>query len=298
MNPDPRPQSGRAWATAPTRGAFPFTGADFHRIAALLRADVGIHLTETKAPLVYARLVKRVQALGLQSFHDYCSLVTGRDGADERRRMASALTTNVTRFFREPHHFEHLKSEVLPDLVRSARQGGRVRVWSAGCSSGEEPYSIALTLLSLLSDAADYDIKILATDIDHDMLQKARRGVYGDACVGPIDPALRKRWLTPGTSEHGAVQWTVREPLRNLVSFRELNLVGGWPMRGPFQVIFCRNTLIYFDAGLRIETWSRMAPLLSPGGLLYVGHSERIAGTSAFETVGLTTYVLKQTEPG
>ena len=298
MSPDSRPQSEAAWTPAPGKSAFPFTSADFHRIAALLRADVGICLTETKAPLVYARLVKRLRALGLDSFHDYCSLVAGANGGEERRRMAAALTTNVTRFFREPHHFEHLRTEVLPELAQRARQGGRVRIWSAGCSSGEEPYSIALTLLSVLPDAADYDVKILATDIDRDMLQRAREGVYSDTGSGAIDPELRARWMNRSVPERGAVCWTVREPLRKLVAFRELNLIGDWPMRGPFQAIFCRNTLIYFEPDLQAEVLRRMRPLLSPGGLIYVGHSERVTDAEAFELAGPTTYMLKRSELG
>jgi chemotaxis protein methyltransferase CheR len=279
-------------------GGFPYTRADFHKIAALVRADAGIQLNETKAPLVYARLVKRLRALGLQSFRDYCALVSGGDGAEERRRMASALTTNVTRFFREPHHFAHLKGFALPPLIAAAREGGRVRLWSAGCSSGEEPYSIALTLLSLMPDAAEHDIRILATDIDQDVLEAGRRGQYSDTAAAPIDPELRNRWLIRENDPKGGRRWTVSEPMRTLVAFRELNLMGHWPMRGTFQVIFCRNTVIYFDPELQARVWARMAPLLSPQGLLYVGHSERVSGTDALKMVAATTYARTAKETG
>ena len=279
-------------------GGFPYTRADFHRIAALVRADAGIQLNETKAPLVYARLVKRLRALGLESFRDYCVLVSGDDGAEERRRMASALTTNITRFFRERHHFDHLKAVALPPLIAAAREGGRVRIWSAGCSSGEEPYSIALTLLSLMPDAAKHDIRILATDIDQDVLEAGRQGQYSEASAANIHPELRNRWLQRAADEKGDPRWSVSEPVRALVAFRELNLMGHWPMRGPFQVIFCRNTVIYFEPELQARIWARMAPLLPPGGLLYIGHSERISGTDAFKMVSATTYARAARETG
>ena len=164
-------------------GEFKMTNRDFSDIAAMLYADAGIYLPESKATLVYSRLVKRLRALNIESFQDYCELVGAPDGADERLEMLSALTTNVTRFFREPHHFEHLKTHVLPSLVETARRGGRARLWSAACSTGQEPYSIALTLLSLEPNAGALDIKILATDIDPRVVAEGRRG---DLCRGPM----------------------------------------------------------------------------------------------------------------
>jgi chemotaxis protein methyltransferase CheR len=145
---------------------FAFTGEDFRTIAAVLHGDAGIYLPDSKATLVYSRLAKRLRVLGLSSFREYCALIQGQNGVDERQAMLAALTTNVTRFFREPHHFEDLRAKVMPALAAKARGGGRVRLWSAGCSTGPEPYSMALTLLSALPDAARHDIKILATDID------------------------------------------------------------------------------------------------------------------------------------
>ncbi len=144
------PSRARSQDKALVPGEFLLTGDDFQQIAAMLHADAGIYLAESKATLVYSRLAKRLRALGLESFRDYCTLVAGTDGVDERQKMMAALTTNVTHFFREPHHFEHLKKQVLPPLVAAAKLGRRVRIWSAGCSSGQEPYSIALTILSLM----------------------------------------------------------------------------------------------------------------------------------------------------
>lgn len=271
-------------------GEYPFTISDFRQIAQVLRSDVGIMLTEAKAPLVYARLVKRLRALGLESFRAYGALIATNDGIDERRRMISALTTNVTRFFREPHHFEHLKTQVLPPLIAKAKKGGRVRIWSAGCSSGEEPYSIALTVTSLLPDATHHDLKILATDIDTDILTKAREGIYSRSNLEPLPQEARERGFQQVMLATGRKVFQTNASIRNLISFKELNLVGAWPMRGPFDAIFCRNTVIYFDEEVQASIWNKMAPLMPAGATLYIGHSERVAGTNAFEPISMTTY--------
>jgi chemotaxis protein methyltransferase CheR len=275
-------------------GEFVFTEEDFDQIARMLHSDAGIALSETKATLVYSRLAKRLRVLGLASFRDYCAFLTedGR-GAGERQQMLAALTTNVTRFFREPHHFDHLKTEVLPALLDKARAGGRVRLWSAGCSTGPEPYSIALTILSLMPDAAKYDIRVLASDIDPNVVAEATRGVYRGNAADPIPAELRQRWMRRDNqgSETG---WSAGEELRALIAFRELNLIGDWPMKGPFDAIFCRNVVIYFEEDTQSRIWSRFLPLLTPQGRLYIGHSERLSGpaTSAFVSDGLTTYRL------
>jgi chemotaxis protein methyltransferase CheR len=272
-------------------GEFPFTRSDFRKLAEMLRAEAGIALDVGKMPLVYSRLAKRLRGLGLKSFESYYAYILTHAGADERRRMIEALTTNVTRFFREAHHFEHLAAEVLPELIERARQGERVRLWSAGCSSGEEPYSMALSLLALLPDASRYDLKILATDVDTQVLAQGRLGRYPDTAVARIDPALRERWMVRDEAASGASAWRAGEEMRALVSFRAANLLGDWPMTGPFQVIFCRNVVIYFDEALRDEVLSRMTGLLSPGGHLYVGHSERLKDADGdMRFIGLSTY--------
>jgi chemotaxis protein methyltransferase CheR len=273
------------------QGEFAFTADDFRHIAAMLHADAGIALVEAKANLVYSRLAKRLRKLGLDSFKAYCALVASPDGAAERQNMLAALTTNVTRFFREDHHFAHLKTKVLPNLIARARQGGRARIWSAGCSSGQEPYSIALTLLSLMPDAGKFDIKILATDIDPNVIAEGRQGYYtADICT-PIANELLTRWF----QANGREGWTVGPELRKLVSFRELNLMGQWPMRGQFDVIFCRNVAIYFEEETQSRIWARFTDQLGPGGSLYIGHSERVSGSAADKLAndGLTTYRLK-----
>jgi chemotaxis protein methyltransferase CheR len=271
-------------------GEFHFTADDFRTIAATLHSTAGIALPESKATLVYSRLAKRLRALGLESFREYCALVTDAAGVDERQQMIVALTTNVTRFFREPHHFEHLKEKVLPPLLAAAKRGGSVRIWSAACSNGQEPYSIALSILQLMPDAPEYDIKVLATDIDTQMLAEARAGVYSSQIVAAVPGELRARWF-----ERDGDNFRVGEPLRRLTTFNELNLIGDWPMRRQFQAIFCRNVVIYFEEETQAKVFSRFLPLMSPDARLYIGHSERVCGDAAalLETDGVTTYRLR-----
>jgi chemotaxis protein methyltransferase CheR len=263
---------------------FRFTRRDFRRISDLLYADTGIALADTKAPLVYARLVKRLRSLGVENFSRYCALVHSAEGQSERSRMAAALTTNVTRFFREARH-------VLPGLLDRVRAGDRLRIWSAGCSTGEEPYSIALSILALMPDAASFDIKVLATDVNAQVLAVGARGLYSEASLKPVSRQDRAEWFTPGPSVEGKRAWQVGPALSTLVSFRELNLTKPWPMTAAYQAIFCRNVLIYFDPGDQAIIWRRMAPLLAPEGRLYVGHSERVQGADGMLRLeGPTTY--------
>ena len=274
-------------STSIVEGEFPFTQEDFARIAAMLYEDSGIHLTESKVTLVYSRLAKRVRTLGLGSFQEYCALVSSDAGGAERGTMLSALTTNLTRFFREPHHFDHFRDRTLPTLVDHARAGGRVRFWSAGCSSGEEPYSMALSVLSVIPEAVELDVRILATDIDPIIVGRAREGAYSEEAVSAIPQDLRRNWL----KREGDGSWRMGEAVRRLIVFNELNLMGSWPMKGRFEAIFCRNVAIYFDEPTQERLWGRFAGALASEGRLYIGHSERI-GTPGFETDGLTTYRL------
>jgi chemotaxis protein methyltransferase CheR len=275
-------------------GEFLLTEADFRKIAALLHEDAGIYLPETKATLVYSRLAKRLRTLGLESFRDYCALIASEEGVGERQQMLAALTTNVTRFFREPHHFKHLEEHVLAPRASAVRKGARLRLWSAACSNGQEPYSMAMSVLSVIPEAASLDVKILATDIDPNMVAAGADGVYGSEVMEAVPKNLRSRWFTPlGGDRPG--EWGVGEELASLVSFRELNLIGRWPMSGRFDAIFCRNVVIYFEEQTQEAIWSRFVDLLTPEGRLYIGHSERVSGSAAsfFESDGVTTYRLR-----
>ena len=275
-------------------GEFVFTAEDFRHIAQVLHSHAGIALNDGKAALVYSRLVKRLRSLGLRSFRDYCALIEHVDGVDERQAMTAALTTNVTRFYREPHHFDHLRDQVMPELAERARAGGRVRLWSAACSNGQEPYSMAMTVLSVLPEAADLDVRILATDIDPNMVADGATGVYSEEALQPAPPALRQRYFDKARGPRGEGMVSANSTLRELVSFRELNLIGDWPMRGKFDVIFCRNVVIYFDDATQERVWKRFTPLMAPGATLYIGHSERVSGPAMdqLRTSGLTTYRL------
>jgi chemotaxis protein methyltransferase CheR len=272
-------------------GEYPLTRRDLQEISAMIYADAGIALNETKASLVYSRLSKHIRNLGLLGFRDYCALVASPDGAAARREMLSHLTTNFTRFFRENHHFEHLRTEVLPHLVTRARAGGRVRIWSAACSDGQEPYSIALTVLSVMPNAADYDFRILATDIDPKILAVARIGAYDEAALETVSPAMRKQWFQE-IDVNGRRKFEIDQRVKRLITFNELNLMAQWPFKGSFDVIFCRNVVIYFDEQTQLKIWSRFAGVLEDKGHLYIGHSERVAGEAkaSFENVGITTY--------
>jgi chemotaxis protein methyltransferase CheR len=277
-------------------GEFPLTQSDFQQIAGIAYADAGIDLNESKASLIYSRLAKRLRTLQLESFRSYCELLSRPEGGSERQQMVAALTTNVTRFFREQHHFEHLRTLVLPKLVAQTRAGAPLRIWSAACSSGEEPYSIALSILSVLPDAASLNVRVLATDIDPTVLRKGAEGVYGEATMEAVPKDMRHRWFTAQQGSGEGRTWRAGEDLRKIVAYRKLNLIGQWPMRGPFHAIMCRNALIYFKEETQVEIWRRFVPLLAPGGRLYIGHSERLFGEAApyYVNEAITTYRLKE----
>ena len=276
-------------APGPSGGAtYDFTDSNFQVIAGLAQTDFGLHLTPTKKDLVYSRLTKRLRTLGLADFNSYCRLIQAEEGTDERMQMLSALTTNVTHFFREDHHFRSLREQVLPPLIAAARAGGRLRLWSAGCSAGQEPYSLAFTLLGLCPDAAKLNIRILATDVDPVIIARAKAGIYDNDELKSLPEAVRAQHIT----EAGRGMFAIGAKARELISFAELNLMQDWPIKGPFDVIFCRNVAIYFDKDTQSRLWSRFADLLPAGGHLFIGHSERVAGPAgtSLETIGVTTY--------
>jgi chemotaxis protein methyltransferase CheR len=269
--------------------ALALNDADFARIAKLVHEIAGIVLPENKRPLVQSRLQKRLRALGLTGFGGYADFIARKDNEAERRELISAVTTNVTSFFREVHHFDLLTQKVLPDLVARAKAGGRVRFWSAGCSTGEEPYSIAATVAAALPDAQRYDLRILATDIDRMVLQRVDAASYSRDALSGLPPD--KSRLLFGDSL-GSGDLRISESLRRLVACKPLNLQAEWPMRGPFDVIFCRNVVIYFDKLTQERLWLRFKDLLARGGYLIIGHSERLSGAALadFVTEGITAY--------
>ncbi|KAA9007970.1 CheR family methyltransferase [Histidinibacterium aquaticum] len=268
---------------------FTFTEEHFRAIARLAHENFGLDLQPEKRALVYSRLTRRLRALQLSDFDAYLGRLAGPESADEHAELLSALTTNVTHFFREAHHFDEFRDKVLPGAIAEARAGGRIRFWSAGCSAGQEPYSIALTILDTCPDAASLDIRILATDVDPRILETARTAVYPIEERNALPPRLRDKMTVVGT---GPNSFTVRQEARDLVRFGELNLIKDWPLRGPFQAVFCRNVAIYFDKPTQARLWRRFAPLIAPGGMLFIGHSERLSGpaTEMFRSAGITSY--------
>ncbi|MFD0978422.1 CheR family methyltransferase [Tropicimonas aquimaris] len=272
----------------------------FEIIASIARTDAGLMIPPEKAPMVFARITKRIRRLGLADPEEYCALVLGSEGATERRQLISALTTNVTGFLRERHHFDFLRQNILPDLTTRAKRGERIRIWSAGCSSGPEPYSTAMVLLDALPDALDCDIRILATDIDAQVLEVAQAGCYGIGQLAPLPDGYRKRFFqaASGSGNRGD-RFEVAPKLRTLIRFKELNLLAPWPMRGTFDLIFCRNVVIYFDQDTQMDLWSRFSGACKTGGHLFLGHSERLpqAFHVAFRPVATTTYLRTPATP-
>jgi chemotaxis protein methyltransferase CheR len=278
-------------ATAGER-EFPFSDRDFRYLSSFVHERSGIVLGAHKRNMVYGRLARRLRELGLRSFGEYCELIQSDSGADEIGSLINAVTTNLTRFFREPHHFADLRHAVLRHAAVEAARGRprRLRLWSAGCSSGEEPYSIAMTVADGLPGLAQWDVRILATDLDSSMVDRARTGRYPAEALADLPKATRTRHFAP---ERGGnrQRFVVADGLRRLIAFKELNLLDPWPMNGPFDAIFCRNVMIYFDAATKAELVRRFADLLKAGGSLYVGHSESLLDhRHSFQLIRQTIY--------
>jgi chemotaxis protein methyltransferase CheR len=267
---------------------FAFGDEDFAALRKLVRELTGISLTEQKRELVYGRLSRRLRALKLDSFGEYRQLLAA-NGA-ELVHLCNAITTNLTAFFREQHHFVHLRDHILRPLASAPGGTRRLRIWSAGCSTGEEPYSIAMSVLEALPDLSGWDIRILATDLDSDVLERARRGIYPAERVTGLDTTRLARFFS-AHGESATPSYEVVPELRALISFRQLNLVHRLPMKGPLDIIFCRNTIIYFDKETQRDLFGRMAQLQRPGDLLFVGHSENLFKVSTdYTLVGRTIY--------
>lgn len=266
---------------------------ELRRITKIMKTDAGITMLDEKLNLVHARLQKRLRALSIRSFKEYCAYVESSEGADERKIMLNALTTNLTNFFREPHHFKHLLDTALPPLIQRAKNGERVRIWSAGCSTGEEIYSIASVLHSMCPDVQRYNFKLLASDIDSNVIKTGNAGIYNQASISKLPAKVRDRYFS--SVEGDPSNYIVSEQLRSLISFRLLNLnAPTWPMKGTFDIIFCRNTVIYFDEETQAKIWTKFKNQMSSKGHLYIGHSERLSGPSeaSFSKAGMTIYQL------
>ena len=269
---------------------FAFSDADFRSLAQFAYEQAGIALSDSKRNLVYSRLSRRLRALGLTSFRQYREHLAAN--VSELESFINAISTNLTKFFREAHHFDHFRTHVAVPFVQDAhgKVGRRLRVWSAGCSTGEEPYTIAVVLKREIRDIDRHDARILATDIDTEVLGKGARGEYPANSIDEV-PKTYREFFQPVGGDRASENVMVGRDIRSLVTFRRLNLMESWPFTGNFDAIFCRNVMIYFDGPTKTALVERFTQKLKPGGWLYIGHSESLIGSHpGLRLIGRTTY--------
>ena len=261
---------------------------EFKDLCALVFEYTGIKIKEEKKALAFTRFSKRLKTLKLSSFNEYYQYVINNDS--EIESFTNAITTNLTSFFRESHHFTFLSEKVVPNLLAKGQK--KIRIWSAGCSTGEEPYSIAISLLETIPKIKNLDVKILATDIDTQVLSKAKAGTYQIADLEQFADTVKSTWYK---KIKGSNSIEISPNIKEMISFKKLNLISNqWPMHGPFDVIFCRNVIIYFDKDTQKKLISRFARLQYPSAYLFSGHSESLQTVSdKYKHVGRTTYKLK-----
>jgi chemotaxis protein methyltransferase CheR len=250
---------------------FELADAEFHEIRRIVHRVTGIALADSKKHLVHGRLLRRLRVLRINSFTQYLRCIEG--DANELEEFCNAITTKLTSFFRENHHFDYLAGTLLPLVQRRNAASKRLRIWSAGCSTGEEPYSIAMTVLESLGHLRDWDIRILATDLDSKALLTASEGSYPADRFEKMPKKRLERWFSKGSEGQ---HWSASAELKRLITFKRLNLIEQWPVRGPFDVIFCRNVVIYFDKPTQRVLFGRMADLQREGDHLFIGHSESL----------------------
>ncbi|PLA75007.1 chemotaxis protein CheR [Hydrogenovibrio sp. SC-1] len=266
---------------------FDFTDDDFAQVKSLVYGFAGIDLNESKKNLVYNRLAKRIRFLEMNSFSEYLKYVKAQ-GESEFVHLINAITTNLTFFFRENHHFEYLANTIIPSLLQKNQASKKIRIWSAGCSTGEEPYSIAIVLKE--ATPSDWDARVLATDLDTNVVQTGQDGVYKIDRLKGVSEARVKRWFMKGSgSREGFVK--VKPELQQIIDFGQINLMNEWPIKEAIDVIFCRNVVIYFDKTTQAKLFDRYANLLPDDGHLLVGHSESLYKvTDRFKLLGQTIY--------
>jgi len=267
---------------------FEFSAKDFKYISDVIADRTGIVLSEAKHDMVYSRLSRRLRELKLSEFSQYLGIIKSGN-EEEILAFTNAITTNLTSFFREKHHFQYLREKVLPEL-KKIKTDRCIRIWSAGCSSGEEPYSIAMTIRDVFPILDGWDIKILATDLDTNMVQTASTGIYTEERVAGLDKHHLKKWVNRGKGKNeGKIK--LSQELRDMITFKQLNLMDEWPLKGPFDFMFCRNVVIYFNKDTQRELFERYADLVAAQGYLFIGHSESLNKvTTRFDLIGQTIY--------
>jgi chemotaxis protein methyltransferase CheR len=268
---------------------FTFSSADFERVRKLIYQHAGISLAPVKQDMVYSRLARRLRATGKQSFADYLDALE-KNGGDEWERFVNSLTTNLTSFFREPHHFP-----IFAEHLRKLGSSRPIRIWCSAASTGEEPYSIAITVAETFGTNTSH-VSIIASDLDTNVLATAQKGVYSIDRVEKLSPERLRKFFLRGTgAQEGFV--AVRQELKQLIEFKRINLLEpNWPVKGPLDIIFCRNVMIYFDKPTQYKILSRFAPLMQADGLMFAGHSESfLHAADLFKSLGKTVYALSKT---
>jgi len=281
--------SGGSAAIEPAR-EFEFSDADFRNLARFAYEHAGIVLADSKRNLVYSRLSRRLRGLGLTTFRQYREYLA--TNLSELEGFINAISTNLTKFFREAHHFDHFRTHVAVPFAQAAHgtAGRRLRVWSAGCSTGEEAYTIAVVIKREIRNVHRHDIRVLATDIDTEVIGKAVRGEYPLSSIDEV-PKTYREYFRRVAGDRQSECVSLGEEIKNLVVFRQLNLIDRWPFTGHFDAIFCRNVMIYFDSQTKVELVERLTQKLKPGGWLYIGHSESLIGSyPGLRLVGRTVY--------
>jgi len=266
---------------------FEYTRDDFDFLRKISNEHSGILVPDDKFDMFYSRLSKRVRMLGLADFKQYCQHLENNP-EQEFTQFINAVTTNLTSFFREKHHFEYLKNTIIPEVIKRNNTTKKITAWSAGCSTGEEPYSLAMTLLENVP--SDWEIIILATDLDTQVLQTAADGIYSQDRVDGLAPDIVKKWFKKGKGEN-ANKVKISQKCQNIIRFKQLNLMKAWPMKSYFDFIFCRNVLIYFDRETKERLAQRYGDLLAIGSHLFIGHSESLHQLDTeFKLLGNTIY--------
>jgi len=267
---------------------FSFSTGDFERVRKLIYQHAGISLSPVKQDMVYSRLARRLRATGKQSFAEYLDALE-KNGGDEWERFVNSLTTNLTSFFREPHHFP-----IFAEHLRKLGSSRPIRVWCSAASTGEEPYSIAITIAETFGANTSH-VSVIASDLDTNVLATAQKGVYPLDRVEKLSPERLRKFFLRGTgTQEGYV--AVRPELKRLIEFQRINLLEpNWPVKGPLDIIFCRNVMIYFDKPTQYKILSRFAPMMQSDGLMFAGHSESfLHAADLFKSLGKTVYALSK----
>lgn len=267
------------------------TDDDFHAFSELVHQKAGINLHEGKKELVRARLARRIREGSFNGFRDYFNFIISEKSGDELVQLLDSISTNLTHFFREPRHFNYMAQDILPRLSESGKKNGKqLRIWSAGCSTGEEPYSIAMVVMENMPSTAGWDIKILATDLSTKVLATASGGMYYQDSLKDVSQSLLRRYFQKGRGKWEGY-YRVKPSIKKTIYFRRLNLIEPFPFSKPFDLIFCRNVMIYFNKETQADLVARFYDALAKDGHLFIGHSESLTGVSHnFKYVQPTIY--------